>query len=138
MASQYATLTICHRNRNGTFFEYTPNTIESTYISSSVNIFRQMILNPTARHSLVALATAIDRSQAVTWYRERYNANQVVALFINHILSDFPVIWVDDTIESRAITGYHPRGQWQGTFDPHRQAVCLNATVRSLPWNNLL
>lgn len=129
MTSHIAEFTICHRRPDGSGFEYAPNTPEFTYVSSCIQIFRRMLSTPTGRQHLTTLGSRFDQSQPTTWYRGRYTIDQMVSQFITHILGEFPIVWIDEQIVERQITGYHPRGSWDGSFDPHRQAVCLNASV---------
>lgn len=129
--AQYATFAICHQRSDFSSYEYELNTSTATYLSSCINVFRSMVSTQHVRNALIQHAISVDQLLPSTWYRQHLSIPHVIDSFLNAIRTNFPVVWVDETITNPAVIAHHPRGQWQGHFNPRAHAVCINALVCS-------
>jgi len=110
-----------------------PNTTEYTYVASAVSIALSILEHPVSRQCLRQLALDYDNDRGRTRFRnDPVLARNFVDLFLAKIRANFPMIVINDTMINRGLLGYHPRGEWEGTyqsFNPRQQSVNVNGLV---------
>ena len=108
-----------------------------TYVATIIDISMQFLSTRDVKYALVDIALRIDRHEPDPWYGKLNGnvdrAKQAVRVFLDKLHSNFPMVVIDDRIDDRRCLGYHPRGTWNGVFEPGRQAVHLNASVSLSP-----
>ena len=129
-------LAIVHRYPAGQLAEYAPNSPIFAYVASTIKLAVNMLSCPQGCSALVRLALGFDASQSSTWYhgfsKDSARAKRLVDAFLSKITARFPLVVVDQKITDPRNLGFHPRGVWDGDFDPRDQAINLNAGVREL------
>ena len=132
--AQPTNFAIMHCSQGNQTSEYAQNTTEQTYVASSIKIALDMMSSPHSRSALIRLALEFDATQASAWYGNLNGdlscANQLIDDYLAKITAHIPAVYVDDKITDPNDLAFHPRGSWSDSFDPRRQAVCINAQVR--------
>lgn len=105
---------------------------EYTFNASAINIAMSMLSATTAKDAMSRLTLKADSS--MTGVSKRYNGQMTsqvmfdVDAFLEHLKHSFPMVIIDEQMHS-AVLGYHPRGEWDGNFDPCTQGILVNGNI---------
>ena len=95
----------------------------------AVNVCRAMLKTTRVRQAFRELAIQYRKEQPQARSLRDSGLPVDAAIFLVSIQEDFPRIFVDDSITSPLIQGYHKRLLWDVKFRPSDQYICLNGEV---------
>ena len=100
--------------------------LESDHLISGINITRVALTKEPVRAALEKIALRIS-----TQFPPPNNMTyqQVTHSFIEKILAEFPLVFVDYSLQNPDSKGFHSRRKWVGQFIPRHQAISINGKV---------
>ncbi|KAK2738227.1 hypothetical protein FQN55_000642 [Onygenales sp. PD_40] len=116
-----------------------PNTQEYTYVASALSIAIAFINSPHAKQAMLNLARTFDAhlptAEKVYSGRPLEDLRAQITQFGQILQTATPVILLDGTIDAE-VSGFHPRGEWSGNFNPAAQAIYVNLRLVQEMVNN--
>ena len=102
---------------------------EATYVAVSISICRGMLKKQIVKNCFKSLAKDLDPTSFLT----RADATLSAEVFIEKILEEFPLVFVDYSRKNPNEAGYHLRRPWGDTesawFESHDHAIGINGPV---------
>ena len=138
MSQDVATFLIVHRDATGTPDSIYPwNEKPYACVVTSINVCRAMLQYVKIRAALVSLAREYNRSVSNAWYSEAHHGfetiESVVLAFLQAILTVFPTVYIDDSLDNPSCLGASIRHAWYDEFEPRKQSILVNGAVRCHP-----
>ncbi len=128
--------TICHRDMDGeTDFRYEPDDDIAICVVNSINIFKSMLENQTVRNAFTEIAKSYSQTYEDAWFLQEESPehegdmSDVADGFLQKILAQFPIVFVDDSWDCRRKRASNFRRPWDGEFTSRNICILLNGTV---------
>lgn len=102
----------------------------ATYVVASINVCRGILTQSSARYHFARMAKEYRLNNAETWFHGR-KSDDLAGDFIDKILRDFPLVFVDDSLSHPDFLAHGYRQFWNQSFVSHDQAIVLNGPVSS-------
>ena len=105
---------------------------ETMHLRYAINVCRQFMDLPKGRESFKKLAVRFSLGRLNSWYLQgssRMTMDEVSNFFIETILVNFPVTFVDYGMKPPDNKAFHTRRPVEGDFEPGHQAISINGNV---------
>ena len=107
-------------------------TDDCPHLFQAINACRAMLYHQKVRDALERIAVRYKAAQPNSWWLQGSNCmstTQVADTFVRKIISTFPRVFVDYSLEYPNYRGSHTRRPWGGDFRPEHQGICINGKV---------
>ncbi len=139
-----ASFTFIHRDDKGKPDRIYPwDSAVTTYLAASINICRGMLNQDIVRAAFTKFLIDSKKADKVPG-REDIPPEQIAGTFIDAILRDWPLVFVDDSLRNQGQVARGVRRPWDDPFVTRNLAIVLNGSVgydsilRSAPWTKLI
>ena len=134
MAPHLSSFRIVHRDTKGTPDSIYPRTGRlHACVETCINVCRKMLRYVKVRSALASFAGEFDHRTPKAWFwdpRFGYRSyDELVTTFLKIISSEFPTLYVDDSLDHPGFLGVHIRREWDDNFEPHNQSILMNGPV---------
>lgn len=126
----FASFTIMHRNADDMPDKcYYYDSPEATYLAASINVCRRILNKQEVRLKSEEFAADYDKTKPpAPWYKGR-DMKCLANDFINAILLDFPLVFVDEKLQNPDFLAFSSKTPWDEFFDIRKQWIRLNGAV---------
>ena len=110
-------------------YQYPPESDMVTCAARAVNVCRAMLNDPFVRQSLMGFIALYSIERPEARFRDLVLVAEQTEMFISSVCNDFPRLFVDDSITSPLVLGYHEKSPCDANFEPSNQCIYLNGEV---------
>ena len=124
-------LTLLCRDASG---RVVSSNFSNEHLISGINIARVALTTDPVRAALEKVALRICTGGSDFWFSQlpgpdNMTYQQATHSFIEKIRAEFPLVFVDYSLQNPDSKGFHTRRKWLGQFVPRHQAISINGKV---------
>ena len=120
-----------HRQADGEPKSLIPyNGHQAAHVTACVNLARAILASEEGKQSFISLGDKLVRkSKPQRWWGEDTDMKHVVKSFVELVTTNWPPLFIEETLKSPDLMGATFRKVWEGSFDTRKFPICINAGV---------